>query len=189
MLCWQDSIQFADNMAPGFATDLLQTTLANGKELLEGVKKGGGYLGWAVGKIEVLVVRVLDSVIGKAAITVVDRLAKLADRTVDGTLNSAFVKRGGKIFTDAYRNRVLPVTTTLTAAPAQVRTSAVAAKDKMVAITGVDKLVGSLDAALLRFRLTAALRNTLVATYKQLRGQVGWGLTGLSPGGLIWGLI
>jgi len=41
----------------------------------------------------------------------------------------------------------------------------------MVAITGVDKLVGSLDAALLRFRLTAALRNTLVATYKQLRGQ------------------
>ena len=48
---------------------MVQTALAKGKVLLEGVKKGDGYLGWAVGKIEVPIVRVVDSGIGKAALT------------------------------------------------------------------------------------------------------------------------
>ena len=177
MLAWQDSIQLGDNKAPGVATDLVQTAFAKGKVLLESVKKGRGYLGWAVGKAEVPVAAVLDSGIGKAAVTMGERFVKLADRTVDGTINSAVVKRSSEIFTDTFKNRVLPVTTAvstkLTDTSAHVRSAVVAAKDKVV----------RLDARLLRCKAlgTSPLRDELVANYKLLRGQVGWSHPGGNP--------
>jgi len=131
VLSWQDSIQLGDTTAPGVATDLVQTAFAKGKGLLESVKQGRGYIGWAVGKAEVPVAVVLDSGIGKAAVTVGERFVKLADRTVDGTITSAVFKRSGEIYTDTYTNRVLPVTTKLNATSAHVRSAVVAAKDKV----------------------------------------------------------
>ena len=264
MLSWQDFIQLGDNKAPGVATDLVHTALAKGKGILEGVTKGHGCLGWAVGKAELPVAVILNSGIGKAVVTVGQRFVKLADRTVDGTINSAVFKRSGDICTDTYTNRVLPVTTAvstkLNATSAHVRSAVVSAKDKVAStlhevrpanlnkITnkarvpnpstnphpphhvlktptlepcpcgivqgslsskllnsahvrqsrpysglGFDdrahpshisicppfvrqRLVVSLASTLLRFKLTSALRDTLVANYTLLRVQVGYSL-------------
>ncbi|KAJ1474481.1 hypothetical protein T484DRAFT_1832232, partial [Baffinella frigidus] len=91
----------------GVATELVHTTLTKGKEILEGVKKGDGYLGSAVSKVEAPVLYVLDSSLGKSSVGLADRVVKIADRTVEGTMNSTVVKATGR----AYTNRVLPVTT------------------------------------------------------------------------------
>ena len=96
---------------PGVATELVNSTLATGKSVLERAKGKDGYVKWVVEKVEAPAIVVLDSGVGKAALNVGDRVVKFADNTVDTTMNTSVVKNGRKMVKDTYTNRVLPVTT------------------------------------------------------------------------------
>jgi len=96
---------------PGVATELVNSTLATGKSVLERAKGKDGYVKWVVEKVEAPAIVVLDSGVGKAALNVGDRVVKFADNTVDTTMNNSVVKNGRKMVKDTYTNRVLPVTT------------------------------------------------------------------------------